>query len=310
VVTDQFALRYGPPPGRGAVIFGMGSLGARRLTPTSDLDILVIYDAQGQEASDGKRSLPKRQYFARLTQALITAMTAPMSQGKLYEVDMRLRPSGNQGPVATSLASFESYQKNEAWTWEHLALTRARAVAGPEALREEIEALCDGVLSEKRERAAILAETAKMRLRIAAAKTPAGPLDAKIGPGRLQDIELFAQSGALLAGRAAHRIADGLETAEACGLVNAEERAELAEVYGFFWSLQCAGRLLSSHPLKLDTLGQAGSQFLCRVLSVDGPERLEDEVLRQQERADRIITSVYRDVYEEIAEGGDEGRSE
>ncbi len=97
VVITEFARRYGPPPGRGAVVLGMGSLGAGMLNAGSDLDVIVIYDPDGVEASDGKRSLATRPYYARLTQAMITALTAPMSQGRLYEVDMRLRPSGSQG---------------------------------------------------------------------------------------------------------------------------------------------------------------------------------------------------------------------
>jgi [glutamine synthetase] adenylyltransferase / [glutamine synthetase]-adenylyl-L-tyrosine phosphorylase len=126
VVTADFTRRHGPPPGRGAVVLGMGSLGAGRLNAGSDLDLIVIYDAAGAEASLGAKPLATRPYFARLTQAMVTALTAQMPEGRLYEVDMRLRPSGRQGPVATSIDSFRSYQRDEAWTWEHLALTRAR----------------------------------------------------------------------------------------------------------------------------------------------------------------------------------------
>jgi glutamate-ammonia-ligase adenylyltransferase len=112
----------------------MGKLGSREMTATSDLDLLVIYDAGGASASEGPRPLAVSAYFARLTQALIAALTAPMADGVLYKVDMRLRPSGRQGPVAVSLPSFRRYQAEEAWTWEHLALTRARVVAGPAEL--------------------------------------------------------------------------------------------------------------------------------------------------------------------------------
>jgi glutamate-ammonia-ligase adenylyltransferase len=119
----------------------MGSLGARALNAASDLDLIVIYDADGAERSDGRRPLAVQPYYARLTQAMISGLTAQMMGGRLYEVDMRLRPSGNQGPVAVSLAAFRSYQQNEAWGWEHLALTRARALAGPGPLADEIEAL-------------------------------------------------------------------------------------------------------------------------------------------------------------------------
>ena len=269
VVTAQFALRHGPPPGRGAVLLGMGSLGAGRLTATSDLDMLVIYDAAGQDSSEGKRPLASRLYYARLTQAMITAMTAPMAQGRLYEVDMRLRPSGNQGPVATSLPSFESYQKDEAWVWEHLALTRADVVAGPGALGADVAALCRDILKAGRPKDQVLPEVAQMRARIAAAKAPDGPFDAKIGAGRLQDIELFAQAGAVMAGRAAHDIADGLSAAEASGVITAGQRAVLQGAYDQCWTLQCAGRLLSATPVQTEKLGQAGEKFLARTLGCD-----------------------------------------
>ena len=119
IVIAEFATRHGPPPGAGAVVVAMGKLGSREMTVSSDLDLIVIYDAEGAEASDGRRPLAVTVYFARLTQALIAALSAPMSEGILYKVDMRLRPSGRQGPVATALAAFRRYQAEEAWTWEH-----------------------------------------------------------------------------------------------------------------------------------------------------------------------------------------------
>jgi glutamate-ammonia-ligase adenylyltransferase len=166
-VVAEFARRHGPPPGRGAAVLGMGSIGDERLTATSDLDLIVIYDPADAEASKGPRPLPSRTYYARLTQALVTALAAQMSEGRLYEADMRLRPSGRQGPVATSIASFETYQREEAWTWEHLALTRARPVAGDPALRDRIESFRRGILAAPRDRARILADTAEMRARLA-----------------------------------------------------------------------------------------------------------------------------------------------
>ncbi|APE43618.1 glutamine-synthetase adenylyltransferase [Sulfitobacter alexandrii] len=294
VVVDQFARRYGPPPGRGAVILGMGSLGAGRLTATSDLDLLVIYDAQGAESSEGPKPLASRSYYARLTQAMVTAMTAPMSQGKLYEIDMRLRPSGNQGPVATSLAAFESYQREQAWVWEHLALTRAEVVAGPEALADAVHELRDTVLARPADRAKVLSEVADMRQRIAQAKAPAGPWDAKIGPGRLQDIELLAQAGALLAGQTARDIPQAFEAAAGVGLVTAEESEMLKRTYARCWALQCAGRLLSAEPLVENTLGQAGAAFLARALDAEDLGGLEATLERGHAEAAAIIERALR----------------
>ncbi|GLQ26450.1 glutamine-synthetase adenylyltransferase [Sulfitobacter pacificus] len=292
VVTDEFATRYGPSPGRGAVLLGMGSLGAGRLNATSDLDLLVIYDPLDQDVSEGKRSLPSRTYYARLTQAMITAMTAPMSQGKLYEIDMRLRPSGNQGPVATSLASFESYQKTQAWVWEHLALTRASVVAGPEALGADVDLMCAQVLALSSPQEKVVAEVADMRDRIAASKAVAGPWDAKIGPGRLQDIELFAQSGALIAGRAAHRILDGIEAALAKGLIDDAGAQTLRRAYDACWQLQCAGKLLSPDALDTGALGQAGAAFLARALGCDTLDEVEAQMEQKCTAAAAVITAA------------------
>ncbi len=292
VVTTEFARRHGPPPGRGAVILGMGSLGAGLLTSTSDLDMIVIYDPAGVEASDGPRPLAARLYFARLTQAMITAMTAPMAQGKLYEVDMRLRPSGNQGPVATSLASFESYQRSEAWVWEHLALTRARVVAGPAGLATEVEALRRDILGAGRDREEVLAEVVEMRARIAAAKAPAGVWDAKIGPGRLQDIEMIAQSGALVAGQLARDIPSGLRAAKAAGVLNAADTATLEVAYSQVWALQCAGRLLAAAPVQGAELGQAGAVFLCRMLGTDSLSDAEAQMKQTYAASDAIISAA------------------
>ncbi|AXI42269.1 glutamine-synthetase adenylyltransferase [Sulfitobacter sp. SK011] len=294
VVIEQFATRHGPPPGRGAVILGMGSLGAGQLTATSDLDMLVIYDADGVESSDGKRPLASRLYYARLTQALITAMTAPMSQGRLYEIDMRLRPSGNQGPVATSLASFESYQKTEAWTWEHLALTRGQVVAGPKALADDVEKMRQEVLTTDQDRAKVLSDVAEMRDRIAASKTPDGVWDAKIGPGRLQDIELLAQAGALIAGQGARDIPNGLAAARDTGVISSTDCDVLVLAYRQCWALQCVTRLLSANPIDSATLGQAGAAFLCRSLDCDTLDALEAQMNQTYAAAGQIITAALR----------------
>ena len=292
VVTAQFATRHGPPPGRGAVLLGMGSLGAGRLTATSDLDLLVIYDPAGEESSDGPRPLAARAYYARLTQAMITAMTAPMAQGRLYEIDMRLRPSGNQGPVATSLASFESYQTTEAWVWEHLALTRASVVAGPPELAGDVMRLCAEVLALPSDQVKVLGDVREMRQRIASAKAPSGPWDAKIGKGRLQDIELLAQAGALIAGRSARRIPEGIAAAEAAGIIAPEGADTLRDAYDLCWRLQCAGRLLSSGPLDSDALGQAGADFLARSLGRDTLPDAEARMAQTYEAAARVIDAA------------------
>ncbi len=289
VVQEEFARKHGAPPGRGAVVVGMGSLGAGRLHARSDLDVIVIYDADGVEASDGRRPLASRTYYARLTQALITAMTAPMAEGRLYEVDMRLRPSGNQGPVATSLLAFETYQRNEAWVWEHMALTRARVVAGPEALAADVERFRAGLLAEPRDRAAILAETGRMRARIAAARGRVSDWDVKPGRGRMQDIELLAQAAALISGRGPRDVGRALRLAD---WLSARDRAVLAAAHRLFWRLQIGARLVSASALDPDALGQGGCAFLCRLTGMAEIDALASEMAGQSAAAAAIIDRI------------------
>ncbi|MCB4454490.1 glutamine-synthetase adenylyltransferase [Leisingera sp. McT4-56] len=288
-VVAHFSKKHGPPPGRGAAVLAMGSMGAGQINSQSDLDLIVIYDPAGVEMSEGKRPLATRPYFARLTQAFVTALSAPMAQGRLYEVDMRLRPSGTQGPVAVSLAGFTLYQQNEAWVWEHLALTRARTIAGDASLTAEIEDFRTGFLSEPRECGKVLREVAKMRERLAAAKTPAGVWDAKNGPGRMMDIELLSQAGTLTSGSAARDVASGLKGAVAAGWLNDADAEYLAAGYRLFWSVQCAARLLSGKAIEAETMGEGGAQFLCRTTGYARLETLEQELQDRYSRCAALI---------------------
>ncbi|MEZ5779420.1 MAG: glutamine-synthetase adenylyltransferase [Paracoccaceae bacterium] len=285
----EFARKHGDPPGRGAVVLGMGSLGAQRLNAASDLDLIVIYDAGGAESSDGPRPLASRPYYARLTQALVTALTAPMADGRLYEVDMRLRPSGRQGPVATSIQSFRDYQMNEAWTWEHLALTRARAVAGERGLADDVEAIRMEVLAAKGSAAKVLPDTAEMRERIFAAKAPDGEWEAKIGPGRLQDIELLAQSSALRAAVPARRTEQQLRAGLRAGHFGKQDEAALQEAYRFLWRLQAGGRLLTERPLDMDAIGEGGRAFLLRETGTSELGQMASQLEARIARAGEII---------------------
>ena len=193
-VSDDIARSHGKVPGGGAAIIAMGKLGGREMTAASDLDLILIYDFDPDaKQSDGPRPLPPTQYFARLTQRLISALTAPTSEGALYDVDMRLRPSGLKGPVATQLSSFVDYQATEAWTWEHLALTRARVITGPLQLRAKVEAAIRLALVTPRDRARIAADVRQMRDLIQKEKGSTDVWDLKQVRGGLVDIEFMAQ---------------------------------------------------------------------------------------------------------------------
>jgi glutamate-ammonia-ligase adenylyltransferase len=172
----------------------MGKLGGRELTAASDLDLIVVYDfPDDATGSDGERALAPSAYFTRLTQRLIAAISAPTGEGTLYEVDMRLRPSGNSGPVAASVASFASYQSDSAWTWEHMALTRARVISGDEGLKERVEAIIAQTLCQPRDGEKLIGDVVEMRRRIDEEKGSADPWQIKTVPGGLVDLEFIAQ---------------------------------------------------------------------------------------------------------------------
>ena len=293
VVVAEFARKYGDPPGHGACVLGMGSLGAQQLSATSDLDVIVIYDAAGVEASDGRRSLPARQYYARLTQAFITALSTQTAHGTLYEVDMRLRPSGRQGPVATAFNSFDEYQRTEAWTWEHLALTRARPVAGSTALGDRVEALRQDLLKQPRDWGAICQDVLDMRDRLAQAAGDVSEWSAKRGPGRLQDIELLAQSAALMAGNPARSIADQLATATGVANWLSPETVEtVLKEYNWLWALQAANRLLSGASQAFEHLGEGGQTFIFSQTDVQCVEDLRAKLHDVSQSAATVVQSA------------------
>jgi len=209
-VEDELAQSAGRvPDGRFAVI-AMGKLGGREMTAASDLDLIFVYHTPPlHEHSDGERPLPVIVYYARLAQRLIAALTVLTAQGGLYEVDMRLRPTGNKGPVAVSLESFRRYHETEAWTWERLALTRARAVAGSASLCEEVESVIRAALVAKADDSKIFADAREMREKVAAQFPGKSRWDLKYAPGGLVDIEFAAQALQL---RAAHTHPEVLTT--------------------------------------------------------------------------------------------------
>ena len=199
-VLEEVEAAHGKFPGGRVALVGMGKLGSFELTAGSDIDLILLYDHDGDAfESDGAKPLDNIKYFTRITQRLIAALSAPTAEGVLYEVDMRLRPSGNKGPVATRITSFAKYQIEEAWTWEHMALTRARVLCGDRSLVAEAEAIFRSVLGRKRETGKIAKDVAEMRDLIDREKPPKDIWDLKLIAGGLIDIEFIAQYLALVA---------------------------------------------------------------------------------------------------------------
>jgi len=180
------------PDGRFCVL-GLGKLGSRELTIGSDLDLIFVYDAPEDAQSDGQRPISADVYFARLANRLTSAISARTSEGTLFEIDMRLRPSGNAGPVATRLQRFVRYQAQSAATWEHQALTRARAVAGDTRLAAEVQDAIEAVLHRPRPQAALAQDVRAMRMRIFKEHGSDDPWNLKHVRGGIVEIEFLAQ---------------------------------------------------------------------------------------------------------------------
>ncbi len=270
-VVQHFATRHGPPPGKGAAVIAMGKLGSREMTVSSDLDLIVVYDAEGVEVSAGKRPLSVQTYYARFTQALVSALTVSTSKGGLFEVDMRLRPSGRQGPVATSLAAFESYQKTEAWVWEHMALLRSRVVAGP--VTGAVRAVIKDVLSASQDEEKVVQSLREMRARLAEAKGNTSIWDVKNGAGGLMDLELLLQAGGLMAGAQAGLRASELASAE---WLSAKDAAQVMRVLSLYQKVQQVSRLAVQGVFNPAISGTGAAQLLARTCGFEDITMLEN----------------------------------
>ncbi|MCX7379926.1 MAG: bifunctional [glutamine synthetase] adenylyltransferase/[glutamine synthetase]-adenylyl-L-tyrosine phosphorylase [Alphaproteobacteria bacterium] len=229
LVLDDFARRFGRVKGGSMAVVLLGKAGGREMMAGSDLDLMFIYDhPEDVSESRGGRPLAASQWFIRAVHAFVAALTAPDADGPLFAVDMRLRPSGNKGPVAVSLAGFERYHAAEAWTWERMALTRARVVAGPARLRARVERAIRTAIAAAGEPARIRADAAAMRARLLRELPPAGLWDVKLRAGGQIEVEFIAQTLQLLAGHPAgpatrDALASLLPEAEAAPLLHADK---------------------------------------------------------------------------------------
>lgn len=197
-VIAEFETAHGKVPGSELVILALGRMGGAELTHASDLDLIYLFTGDFSSESDGAKPLGATQYFNRLAQRVTAGLSVPTAAGPLYEIDTRLRPSGTQGPLVVTLDSFERYQREDAWTWEHMALARARPVFGSKAARAATQAVLDTELNRVRDPAKLVADAAKMRADMAAHKPPKGPLDAKLCEGGLVDLEFAVHVTQLL----------------------------------------------------------------------------------------------------------------
>ena len=189
--TREFVETHGCIEGSELIVLGLGRFGGGALTHASDLDVVYLFTGEIGRESDGRRPLTASLYFNRLASRVTAAMSVPTAEGALYEIDTRLRPQGNQGPLAVSVESFARYQREDAWTWEHMALTRARPIVGLDTAKCELAREIQAILTQPRDRDTLRADVLKMRAEMAMHKQPRGPLDAKLLRGGLIDCEFI-----------------------------------------------------------------------------------------------------------------------
>jgi glutamate-ammonia-ligase adenylyltransferase len=298
LVADRFASQYGRIRGQETAIIAMGRLGSREMTAASDLDLILLYDFDSEHPdSDGERPLTGAHYFARFTQRLISAFTTRTNYGVLYDIDMRLRPSGRAGPVASHIDSFALYQESEAWTWEHMALTRARVVSAPAAFRARIERVIREVLTRPRDASIIVTDVVDMRRAIAQEKGEDDPWDLKYAAGGMVDIDFIAQYLQLVHAHARPDILDVatlqvLDNATRLELLPASAADVLRPAARLYQDLTQILRLCVNEKFKPESAGDD----LLRVLARAGDEpdfsALEARVKETQTEVRRVFRAL------------------
>lgn len=301
---QEFRRQHGGLGGGGLAVVAMGKMGGREMTATSDLDLITVYDTDPDaEQSDGTKPLSRNEYFIRLTQRFVNAITALTAEGRLYEVDLRLRPSGSKGPLAVSLPAFVKYNAEDAWTWERLAQTRARVVCGPPDLCRKVEAALHQSLQTPQSADKVLIDVADMRALMARERKPANLFDVKLARGGLVDVEFIVQT-LLLCHAATHpeiltpTVGEALERLRAADLLTSDQTATLMEAQGLWLALQGLLRYSIDGPFREE---EAPPGLRAKLAAAAGEPDFERLKARMTELYDRVHT-IFRDVIDAPAE--------
>jgi glutamate-ammonia-ligase adenylyltransferase len=298
-VVRELESVHGRYPGGRVAVMGLGKLGSAELTAGSDVDLILLYEHDDAAAeSDGPKPIDANRYFTRLTQRLIAALSAPTAEGVLYEVDMRLRPSGNKGPVATRLRAFDKYQREEAWTWEHMALTRARLIAGDDSLIAEAGGIVADVLGRAPDIGKIARDVAEMRALIEKEKPARDIWDVKMIPGGLVDIEFVAQYLSLIAPSKGILPDDRQPGTEATlrrlgpQFMAPTAIDELVGALRLYSDIAQAVRLCIDGPFDPKTAPEGLKDFLCRITELPDLKVLEGEL----KRISNAVRAIFREL--------------
>jgi len=285
--VTEFEAIHGRVPGSRIVVLGLGRLGGGALTHASDLDVVFLFSGEHTGESDGPRPLGATLYFNRLAQRIIAALSVPTAAGALYEIDVRLRPSGAQGPIAVSLSSFERYQREDAWTWEHMALTRVRTVFGTAEDRVALDAIVGSVLAIQRDPAKLRTDVLAMRAEMAAHKPPRGALDAKLMRGGLVDLEFLVHFVQLRERTGFDPdLGKAIDALIVAGLLS----PTLREAHDLMTRMLVAGRLFAPDG---DYPPEASRTVVAKAAQVDGWDSLLDEFAKAREAVARAWEQVF-----------------
>ena len=286
-------------------VIGMGKMGGGELNYHSDLDIIYIYDHQG--VTDGEKQLTNHEYFARLGQKIISVLTTQTREGYAYKIDTRLRPSGNAGPLVTSLESFKNYHREEAQIWERQALAKARVVFGDESLRESIGEIVRHAVYSTSADDTIRSEIHRLRMRMETeiAREGEGSYNIKTGRGGMVDVEFIVQFLQLKYGKDFPDIRQvntltALKEIRTCGILDEACCAALQDGYKFLRRLE--NRLRIIHDYSMNDLGGPKEYLdkLARRLGYDPSLRHPGDVLMKDYEK---YTSAVREAYEKVLGG-------
>src|SRR5450432_404974 len=300
LVTDRFAAQHGRVRRQETAILAMGRLGSREMTASSDLDLILLYDFDSEHPdSDGAKSLHGAHYFARFTQRLISAVTTRTNYGVLYDVDMRLRPSGRAGPVASRFDAFADYQEREAWTWEHMALTRARVISSSPDFRGKIERIIREVLTRSRNAAATAVDVADMRRAIALEKGERDVWDLKYAAGGMVDIDFIAQYLQLVHAADKPDILDVstlhvLDNAARLGVLPQSEAEVLRSAARLYHDLSLFLHPSATERFKPETSGEDLLRVMARASDAPDFSSLEARVKETQTEVRRVFLALVR----------------
>jgi glutamate-ammonia-ligase adenylyltransferase len=298
LVTERFAAQHGRIRGQETAILAMGRLGSREMTASSDLDLILLYDFDPEYPdSDGARSLHGAHYFARFTQRLISAFTTRTNYGVLYDVDMRLRPSGRAGPVASHITSFAEYQEREAWTWEHMALTRARVISASPDFRVKIERIIREALTRPRSATGVANDVADMRRAVALEKGEDDVWDLKYAAGGMVDIDFIAQYLQLVHAADKPDILDVrtlqvLDNAARLGVLPQSAAEALRPATRLYHDLTQILRLCVSEKFRPETAGEDLLRVMARAGDAPDFSSLEARVKETQSEVRRVFRAL------------------